>query len=1425
MARRHWIIVTFIVVLLFPLLVDTPNLPIHRVSAENSGSPQYSPPPPYGGEPVGEYSGNGATTSIMATYNKTLSTPTSSDVLTDFSVTLPINWDVVINTSFSSLTANPVVLDVETDDSTVEGSHNIRAAMSFQITNSCYLSSVMVRVEAGLFELLDSLDDLYVSIFNATEDSGRPKPDQLWSTREYFDLGDSTDTFDGWINATWASPVHLTTSTSYNDYYFVVLVPESGATVSWQFRTDVGNGDSGYAWRWMAGWTFYPVDYFLNVSLLPSGGTPKPSQISMQVNGTAVTDAVGNAGWWASSFTASSSPTLFNVTATWPITFDYTYIALFAQILVGTTNFQTDYQLSLASWNITASVSFPNVNADANSRTINFSIPANWKIQTLLNGTTVKSITDYKDNSTNPGSPGYLFIDEPTGAGNGTLWRTVSSDLNYVQTPVIKRGGLDVTGQQVNITDTLAVSVQVSTFTDGQGRFNPYDELGVSLNEWLQTPDGGGLLNFTSFTPSSYAITNVSMRCEVVWSNSFHAGVGLSSVGLLYPTMVTGTPSAYTSLIGDMVNVSVYYEDTHNTAGIPNAEVNVTFSGSTYTLTDRGAGYYWSLLDTGTMGLGRGVHSGSVSADRQGYSASLTSVSLILWSKTQLVANFTSLTISYADSVVLEVNYSVLTPLGEGGILGAQVNISESGIVLSALTDVGGGNYTILLSGMSLDVGVHNLIVNASKPGELYQNNTLFVILTVTGEPTTITGAAPSSVDGGTAFNVSIDYLFLNGTGITGASISCLLNDSPFLGFTLFDLANGTYKAQFVLDVSGSPATFNISLTASRGGFDAASYDALVDVLIRPTTYSVQVLSASPVVYSAPFQIRVTYQDMLAVGIIGAVVDGNWSTVISVDNLDGTYTVTCQTTGWAAGWWTISFNITVINYDTQYFSETFYLVWSTTLTPQGGDFSPADYENENITLEVTFWDSSNSVGITGATVWTVFQSVTHNFVSMGSGVYQLTLNLTGVTPTTYPLIVYAQRPNYENQSIGLNLGVLAKLIPSLTVTLPQGIVEGTEVAVRVDLSFANATPIIGATINLTVWVDYQNGTILVLYSQIVTTDNLGTRIAPVQLVPYSEEEWASGTFEPYLWASAEFAGTRALTGSTDVTSEPISPRFNPWPWWVYLLVTLLPFILILIFIIIISWAYYAKRVKPRRLAQQQALEQSAGVWAQRMMGLMNLRALFVTYSKTGLPIFTYDFAGGEMPSTLLSGFLSAVNAFYSEVSGELDRESQLRDIHYKDLHLSLREGKYIVSVLILGSSPSEVLTQSLAEFTSKFEVHFRKNLATFEGRIDVFDKATEIVESSFHGELLLAYECVKPPSRGFARKIYELGVDLADDEGRIYLPQLFVAAIEKFGSKKKFDIANALEQLHEQGCFVPSNTNTAAPPEKSDNPSDASIFF
>ncbi|MDO8056315.1 MAG: hypothetical protein Q6361_05590, partial [Candidatus Hermodarchaeota archaeon] len=228
-------------------------------------------------------------------------------------------------------------------------------------------------------------------------------------------------------------------------------------------------------------------------------------------------------------------------------------------------------------------------------------------------------------------------------------------------------------------------------------------------------------------------------------------------------------------------------------------------------------------------------------------------------------------------------------------------------------------------------------------------------------------------------------------------------------------------------------------------------------------------------------------------------------------------------------------------------------------------------------------------------------------------------------------------------------------------------------------------------------------------------------------------------------------------------------------------------------------------VRPKRLAKQMEVEQTGGVWAQRIMGLMDLRALFVMYAQTGLPIFTYNFTGGELPSALLSGFISAVNSFYGELSGELDRETQLRDIHYRDLHLSLREGKQIVSVLILDSSPSQEVTESLAQFATKFEAQFAEALVSFSGRIDIFDPAHVIVEDCFHSELLLSYECVRPPSRGFARKVYDLAVKVANKEGRFFLPQLFIAAVEKFGPDKKFAVANALELLHNEGCLSPAN--------------------
>ncbi|MFX1342661.1 MAG: hypothetical protein ACFFAL_08180 [Promethearchaeota archaeon] len=1422
MARSFKISTALLLILFFTCFAIYPISSANSDDATPLNSKNPPPPPPYGsGIPVGEYRGTGSSTDVDARYNKTMSTKTETTDSADFSIQVPANWETFINVTVEDITADfPVIFDIETNDTTIDGYPLFlqEPYMSFRVTNSCYLHSLQSYINRLVVRIGD---DARVWIYNASNSGGTPRPNQaLYLLPENVEFGPVATV--SWVNYTFSSLVLLNTSETYDNTFFVNWENQGSAQAAWGYRNDtLSPPDNGYVWLGAAHTPGF--DLMMNVSLLPLGQYPTPQQIELNINGSPVNDAGTNAGWWENAFIEATSTAVFDVTATWPITFNYTYYARFNQTLTGATNFQSDYSFALANWNITTPITFPDVNADSNSRTINFSLPAYWEAQFLFNGTTQVPFSQYEDNSTRPGLPGWLFIDEPNGAGNGTLWHVVSTDTNYVQTPTIWRGLTDVTGAEVNINDTLYVTAQLSTFSNGLGRFNPYDETDTSVFESIRSPSGSGFLNFTTFNPVAWGIDNITMRCEVVWNNSYHAGVGLSRVTLVYPTTVSGDPDTYTSLIGDSVLIQVYFEDAFSSTGVDDAVVNVTFAGSTYPLNDAGLGYYSNSLNTGTMGLSRGIHTGVVLADRLGYASATTNLTLTLWSKTQLVANWTMLTINYTESVTLEVNYSVLTPLGEGGITGADVNITD-GIFFSVLFEEGGGNYSVVLDGTVLDVGTHNLIVNASKSGQYLQHNSLLITLIVQGEPTTIAGSAPPSINGGEAFNVSVTYeKQSDGTGIPGATITCLLNDTPFAQFISFDLGNGTYHVQFVLNTSIIDSLYNITLRVTLSGYNTQYYEALVDVLIQSTTSSTQILSSSPVIYDNEFTILVNYTDSFAQGLLGAVVNGNWSTINFDDNLDGTYTVRCITTGVAVGWWTISFNISVENYEVQYFSETFHLVWATVLTPENGDYTPTEYENETLILDVTYTNTNTGLGIDAATVWAETVWATYPMVAMGNGVYRLTINLTGINPNSYAVVVYSQLLNHENQTLNLSLDVLVKHDPILTILFAPPIYPGTQTHITISLTYVNSTPIVGVNVDVEVWIEYGNGTILVLTSETVTIDAFGNGIVFVQIPSYSAEDWMDENNGPVLWASASYTGSREIATDSITTSQALSPLM---PWWVELLIALLPFIIILIIIVVVGWVYYAKRVRPRRQAQQLALEESGGTWAQRLMGIMDLRALFVMYAKTGLPIFTYDFAGGKMPSALLSGFISAVNSFYGELSGDADRESQLRDVHYKDLHLSLREGRYVVSVLILDASPTEEMTESLANFTAQFVSHYATELEAFDGRIDLFDSASEIVERSFHGELLIAYECAEAPPRGFARKIYELAIKSANTNGRVYIPQLFVAAIEKFGSKRKYDIANALQHLLKVGCLAPlqeSNIPTESSPE--DAADSSNLFY
>jgi hypothetical protein len=499
----------------------------------------------------------------------------------------------------------------------------------------------------------------------------------------------------------------------------------------------------------------------------------------------------------------------------------------------------------------------------------------------------------------------------------------------------------------------------------------------------------------------------------------------------------------------------------------------------------------------------------------------------------------------------------------------------------------------------------------------------------------------------------------------------------------------------------------------------------------------------------------------------------------------------------------------LLNYDTQWFVKSFDLVWPTTLTPTSGSYNPSEYENETLVLQVTYTDTHASMGITTGTLWAVFRGSSYGLVSVGGGVYRLSLNLTGVPPADYLLDISAQGQDYQQQALQLNLRVLAKLPADLSVTLPPVLEEGREIPVTIKLAFLNGTPIVGVEVSVSVWVHHHNGTDVTLASRNVTTDAEGQYILVVLLPLYPADFWTNGEQPPEVRVLATYDGSRALTAASAQASRAVS-QSSPLNPLLALLLRLLPFIVAIIVVAVVGWLYYAKSVKPRRAKQLKVMESGGGAWAQRMMGLLDLRALFVMHASSGLPIFTYSFTGGELPSTLLSGFISAVSAFHGELSGQPDRESRVRDIHYKDLHLSLHEGKHIISVAILEESPSEEVTQSLADFTKRFEQAYAPDLARFEGRIDTFEGAGELVGKSFHSDLLVAHKCEKKPPKGFPTRVYALAKNLARADGLVYLPQLFVAAVEKFGADKRFAIAHAIETLRSNDCIAPSTSPPAS---------------
>lgn len=115
------------------------------------------------------------------------------------------------------------------------------------------------------------------------------------------------------------------------------------------------------------------------------------------------------------------------------------------------------------------------------------------------------------------------------------------------------------------------------------------------------------------------------------------------------------------------------------------------------------------------------------------------------------------------------------------------------------------------------------------------------------------------------------------------------------------------------------------------------------------------------------------------------------------------------------------------------------------------------------------------------------------------------------------------------------------------------------------------------------------------------------------------------------------------------------------------------------------------------------------------------RSLLVIDKYSGLSFFSYSSESKPLDDVLVSGFLSAMDSFVSEIGGS----TSLKEINYKGFFIHAAYGEKVKMALFLSQPADQILKDLLAYFLEQIEESFKNEIDVFikSGDTSVFNKA------------------------------------------------------------------------------------------------------
>lgn len=123
-----------------------------------------------------------------------------------------------------------------------------------------------------------------------------------------------------------------------------------------------------------------------------------------------------------------------------------------------------------------------------------------------------------------------------------------------------------------------------------------------------------------------------------------------------------------------------------------------------------------------------------------------------------------------------------------------------------------------------------------------------------------------------------------------------------------------------------------------------------------------------------------------------------------------------------------------------------------------------------------------------------------------------------------------------------------------------------------------------------------------------------------------------------------------------------------------------------------------------------------------------LQYLITIEKASGICLFEYSFTKSSLSTNLISGFLTAIRDFGSEISSQ---ETAITKLAYKDFEIVLEEGEKATSALILKGSPPDNLIKKLKSFISEFEQKYKGELTNWDRQVIFKGKSDELAKKIF----------------------------------------------------------------------------------------------